>query len=479
MTERVRFWLVVGLPYVALALAWSLVLPTWEAPDEEPHLQYARHVAREGRLPAQAVGAPGLLLEGHQPPLYYVLLALLVGKEEEPLEPNPAFPDEPAAFLHGPEETFPFAGVAAEVHWLRLTSVAMGVVAVLLIHRLARSLWPGDPARSLLAVGWCAFLPQFTYVTGSLNNGVMASVFSAWALYLLLAPRTGGTVSGAVVGLAVGCALLAKTTTLFLVPLGALILWFRHGIRTAAAYAVTVLVVSGWWFVRNAVLYGDPLAWKLQVSSAYALVRPERISLGFMRDVCVHLFRSYWGAFGDGARITLPPSLYCVLAVLCSAVVAGVVLRVMRKPYVAGVAAAAFLWTVAWPMARRWLWVWVEPGHCEIIGAGGAVACAVGVGWWLKGQPYRGRAAPAVRWALWGALGSLAGVLVYNLRFPQAQGRFLFPALACHGLLVALALGPWIGSARRTYVFLGGLASLNIVVLLLYVWCPFHGGCFP
>ena len=87
-------WLVVVL-YLALATAYAVYTPAWQAPDEPAHYNYVSYVAEEGRLPVLAPGdypaayleeikarrfpadmsiAP-LRYEAHQPPLYYLLAA--------------------------------------------------------------------------------------------------------------------------------------------------------------------------------------------------------------------------------------------------------------------------------------------------------------------------------------------------------------------------------------------------------------------
>ncbi len=480
MTERGYFWILVGVPYVALATVWSLVVPTWEAPDEEPHLRYARYVARHRRLPVQTPGSADALMEGHQPPLYYVLLAPFVdANDQSVLQPDPDFPSRPTAFSHGSEEVFPFTGVAAQIHSLRLTSIGIGLLMLVLTYGLARAVLPDDRPAALLAAGWCAFLPQFTYVMGSLNNGVLAAFLSTLGVYAMLVPRRAGLLPAVAAGLVVGLALLAKTTTLFLVPLGVLIMWRRRGVGAAGVFVTLVAAISGWWFVRNTLLYGDPLAWRLQVSSAYALVRPERLNAGFVREALVHLFRSYWGAFGDGARITLSPSLYCALAVVCCAALGGAAWRLGVRAGLAGGLSGAFVWIVAWPMARRWLWSFTTHGVAEVVGMAGAVATAGIAAWFFKTRPDRGLRQRSAWWLVLAALGSLAGVLVYNLRFPQAQGRFLFPALACHGVLAAYGLKSFIGRRRGVFCVVSTLALLNAGVLVFYVHRAFHGRWYP
>src|SRR5438128_8761694 len=59
-------------------VAYALVTPAFEAPDEYSHYSYVEYLHTFRRLPVQpnpAVGAEALEL--HQPPLYYVLAAPL------------------------------------------------------------------------------------------------------------------------------------------------------------------------------------------------------------------------------------------------------------------------------------------------------------------------------------------------------------------------------------------------------------------
>lgn len=139
-----------------------------------------------------------------------------------------------------------------------------------------------------------------------------------------------------------------------------------------------------------------------------------------------------------------------------------------------GCGAGAFLWLVAWPMARRWFWHWIAPGAVEVMGGVAVVAVSAAIARWLPAEeesPVPGRP----WWPLWAALGSLAGVLVFNLRFPQAQGRFLFPSLACHGILAGYGLRVWVRTRRVVRGVVAGLAAVNVVILVSYVYRTFQG----
>ncbi|MDJ0847532.1 MAG: hypothetical protein QNK04_04020 [Myxococcota bacterium] len=68
--ERRGLLLVVAL-HLALGLGYSVLMPVWEAPDEQAHYRYALHVARHGERPPLAENH-----EAFQPIPYYALASL-------------------------------------------------------------------------------------------------------------------------------------------------------------------------------------------------------------------------------------------------------------------------------------------------------------------------------------------------------------------------------------------------------------------
>ena len=63
--------------FVALAVAYGVVNPLFESPDELPHYRYVRDLVETRRLPVLELDGPQL--ESHQPPLYYTISALVAG----------------------------------------------------------------------------------------------------------------------------------------------------------------------------------------------------------------------------------------------------------------------------------------------------------------------------------------------------------------------------------------------------------------
>ena len=83
------------------------------------------------------------------------------------------------------------------------------------------------------------------------------------------------------------------------------------------------LAVAGWWYVRNGLLYGDPLAFNVWVAIAGG--RPVPVTLTGLLHEFQGFRISYWGNFG-GVNIIAPEWVYTVLDAF--AILAGIGLGV-------------------------------------------------------------------------------------------------------------------------------------------------------
>src|SRR5205814_3056401 len=134
---RARFGLaLILLIFVALAAWLSVLIPLGEAPDELPHFTVTRYIVQHGELPATADEH-----EAFQPPLYYLLGALLshsIDTHDFVVKVNadydPAAPDAPKALLlHTRAEAFPYHGWVLAWHLIRAFSILMGSVTIVAI----------------------------------------------------------------------------------------------------------------------------------------------------------------------------------------------------------------------------------------------------------------------------------------------------------------------------------------------------------
>ncbi len=471
------------LAFLLLGLLYSLTVPVFEAPDEDAHFAYARYLAETWRLPVQDPDNPGpWRQEGSQPPLYYAVVALVIQgidtRDAEALDWNnpqnvmghPGVPGNKNRFIHTDREAFPYRGAALAVHLARLVSLLMGAGTVWLTYLIAQHIFAGRLAPALAAAALVAFLPQFLFVSGAVNNDNAVTLFSTGTLYCLLrvvsGPGSQDSEGRALVagrrrpwtwelglGACLGLALLSKLSALLLVPFVVLVLavaaWQRrsearfaraHGPQTADRrpsteqpstvgdqrsfqhsalfwFGIMTLVtlgmaalVAGWWFLRNVQLYGDPVASNVIMAVAgRRAFNLERFLAGAW-DEFRGLRWSFWALFG-WFSLPVVRSVYLVLDLLTLVAVLGLVIVAMGRRPSAALRSAALL--------ALWL----------LMVFGGLV-------WWTT--------------------------LVKG-----AQGRLLFPAIAPIAVLLVAGWRVWLPDRLERAM----PALVGVPMLAFAVWC--------
>jgi hypothetical protein len=181
------------------------------------------------------------------------------------------------------------------------------------------------------------------------------------------------------------------------------------------------LLIAGWWYVRNALLYGDPLAIALQQEMGRPILYPRSLTDPyFVTDFPLVTFLSFFAVFGWLSLYVWRP-VYLFYGLVVAYALAGLV------------------------------YLWLRP---------------------LPALPID----PPARRALALSAGFIAllyaGLMHYNLSFSQPQGRLLFPALGAVALLVVLGwqrlCAPWPAGQRRVLLALP-LANVAIAFAVL-VW---------
>lgn len=337
--------------YVALAVSYSLVNPLYESSDELRHVRYVRHIAVHRELPVQRAGAPRA--QSHHPPLYYALGALASGwvpVEQDVYYQPPENPfwayrhwevgsDNKNLYVHGPEEDFPFRGITLAVYTMRWMTVVMGAAVVWLSHRLGREVFPNQQAIALGGAALVAFNPQFLYLSGAVSNDTLAALCGAAVLIVCVRLVKGGPSLRTEVqlGILMGLSLLTKFHLLaLLAPVSvSLVLavrahegvWrarrgagWRAGLRSAAVILGLSTLISGWWFLRNWQLYGDPTG--MRTLNQLWAGRPVEGNWWVISQSWPYLWSSLWGRFGYG-QVPLPEPIYRGMLVFCVAALTG------------------------------------------------------------------------------------------------------------------------------------------------------------
>lgn len=415
---------IIGL-FALVAFAYSLVVPPFETPDELYHYGFARHLALGNGLPVMTGEADGpWRQEGAQAPLYYFLLSRLIAPvDHSDFEAvaqinaranlgDPLYPGNKNFMLYS-SRALPLQGTNLALHIGRWFSICLSALTLWFTYRIARRLFPAAPHLAVLALLIPATLPQFAFISASVNNDVLVTLLCTATLYMLVSllsrPRQQAVSwrDWALLGTLLGLAALSKLTGLGLLPLTGLALvglaWQRSDwgllARAAPILAALVALIAGWWYWRNYALYGDPLA--AETLLVIEGLRTSQLTWQHFWGELRGLRYSFWGLFG-WFSILLPSWIYTLLDGVMLLAAAGWLLALVKN----------------WP--RRPLSAWLAQGtHLA----------------WLCV-------------AAWGGL--LWAFMLYWLTFAMSsQGRLLFPGLAAYSILLVLGLHRFFAQVQR------------------------------
>ncbi|HJL70551.1 MAG TPA: glycosyltransferase family 39 protein, partial [Anaerolineales bacterium] len=284
--QRHVLWVALAL-VAALSLFSSATNPLFEPPDELQHYQFVRYLVEERKLPVAELNKEASqtrrLFDStpsglNRPPLYYIIGALLVAQIDDPEEipagnpfwaymPEQVSRDNKQQFLNTDSQTFPYNGTALTVHLLRLWSSALALCTVTVMWLLGRTLWPDGLARMAAMLSIAVLNPMFLYLAGAITNDNLIILCGTLSLWLSVrALKDGFTYRTTIlIGVVWGCALLSKLTGLMLaIPWGVALVYTAEQrqdrklfISRIAVVIGIALALSGWWFIRHLLLYGE------------------------------------------------------------------------------------------------------------------------------------------------------------------------------------------------------------------------------
>jgi Dolichyl-phosphate-mannose-protein mannosyltransferase len=439
-------FLVILAAFVALAAGYSVVNPLYESTDEIGHWRYVEYLRIFQRLPQPRTD--GVLIQSHHPPLFHAAAALVsawVPRDRpwdyEP-ERNPFWGyrywepgiDNKNQFVHRADEAWPYRGTTLAIHVVRWFNIVLGALTVWLAYRLALIIFPERRALALGATAFVAFNPMFLHLSGGINNDVAAGLVSTATLLVCMKivgqatfPKAESFREGEStiqLGVLFGLALLTKFNLLALLPVIEIALAVAaYRARSWKAFAranLTVLglaaLIAGWWYLRNMLRYGEASGVEM-MSRVWGGARVPSQSLGVALSEMPYLWTTLWGRFGYG-QIPLTDTLYIVLGILVSISLPGLIL------------------------------VWIRSRHQGTLLS--------------RRQSLQLALCGLSVFLFWGTVFAYA-----TLSVNAAMGRFLFPALACFGVLAFLGLSGWIPSRWE-----GGLAAgVNLALAALAVYC--------
>jgi 4-amino-4-deoxy-L-arabinose transferase-like glycosyltransferase len=459
-----------------LGVAWSLVTPAWQAPDENSHFGYVQYLAETGSLPGRHPDAPVFSTEQRdaadasnadlaaaQPSIkmnwdaraFARWRELRIGedpsKREDAGGPNPAANNPPLYYLaEVPAYLLAKHGdVFTRLEALRIASLIWLLVAVMATWLLAGELFGPQPPLQLLAAGVVGLAPMVLFIAASVSPDSM--LYASWAVVFWLGvrmlrhPATPARVG--VFALAVGAACVVKATSYALLPGAALAVLVTvrrstppvmsgHTARLLAAAGVGLAATLGVWLVVARVR-GQAASPQVASVTGGGAIDP--------REFFSYLWQFYLPKTSlqtDFASIapTLPAWDFLVKGTL-----------------------ASFGWTEV--EFDAWVY-WV----CLLVGL--AVTCGTAIGLWADRAKIDRSVAGFFSLVV---ISLLAGLHVSEYRQLNAgalnffQGRYLLPLTPLAGLAVARA-ALLVPSSRRPSVIgvtLAGLFAFNLFSLAL------------
>ncbi|MCX7800283.1 MAG: glycosyltransferase family 39 protein [Fimbriimonadales bacterium] len=361
------------------------------APDERQHANYVQRLLEGSGLPVFNPEDPNLYesYQSHQPPLYYALAAgwsRLVG----------------LASAVDPEAGFR----------LRLLNVLIGSLGVWGLFLAGRWLTMDDRT-GLMAAAIGGLLPMGCALSGAVSNDPLLIALCTFSLAFQIRATSerAGRYDLWWAALFAGLAMLTKTSGVALLPGLALAAWWsgrrrpekRGWLRALGPALLAVAVVLPWW-IRNSLLYGDPLAARAFQQAFTGAMQAsqgmERVGVaGYWLEVVKGTWCSFVGVFGYW-DIWLDPRLYAASALAAALGLAASLVR-LRLERPAG------------------LWVAAVFGVCV-----------------------------------------LALFVRFNLQYFQAQGRYLHPAIAAFAVWIAFG-----ATSPRARLWPLGVAALALLAL--------------
>ncbi len=222
---------------VALRVHNSIAYPVPRGYDSFGHVMYIWYLLKTGRIPLANEG-----WSFFHPPLFFAIAAAMwrVLRHVDPIR---------------------------VMHLISLVFSLLGLVPAWISYLIVRRYFGARPLLLLLAPTFVLFLPVCIYTAPMIGNEGLHAVLCAVIVYCLLRTLDEWSLAWAsALGTSLGLALLTKFTATGMVLSATMVIlavgWHRHQwrrpIRVLAVALSIAVVISGWFYVRNAVVFRNP-----------------------------------------------------------------------------------------------------------------------------------------------------------------------------------------------------------------------------
>ena len=298
---------------------WAIVIPFGQAPDEIQRYDVGNFIFKYHELPV--AGDERLFYGGYgttyatTPYLPYLLGGILM------IVMN---------FLFNIENLYLVP---------RLISVISGVFSVFLVFKICKGL-KLDTNLNYFVTSLFAFVPGYAFVNSYVNQDSFAILVNLFVVFTWVKGKQEGWLIKNYVYTGIGLALCLLTylNGYIIIPVTVMLLLFHYFQKKQSGFwkkllflMIPILVISGWFFVRNYIIYdGDMLgvSYSKQLSEKLAseemkpsnrlTMQRQGVSIGEMltdRGWLVGTYRSFWGTFGH-MDTAFPLSFYIRISTL-------------------------------------------------------------------------------------------------------------------------------------------------------------------
>ncbi len=300
---------------------------------------------------------------------------------------------------------------SAQVYALRFLAALLGLVTIGVVYKTAQMLvsaWS-----SALCAAIVSALPMFIMFSASVTNDPLAVLLSSVTLSMIVKCVTKGLTKKElnVLCLLVGLAGITKYTLLGLAPVAMAAVYFERKRRDEQwlvpllSIAASFILISGWWYLRNAILFGDIFRSQAEAEMGMFAGGGVPNSPSYWLSVVTAMTSSFLGLYHSFPK--WPSTVYGTVTVIAALILFGSFIAALRN---------------------RW-----SPAKVSL--------------------------------AAYGLLVS-AVVLAYQINHFQPHGRLLFPAITVI-VLAVVGLDRWIPPEKRVMASLTGLGALACLSVAL------------
>ncbi len=316
------------------ALLWSFVRsPGSGGPDEISHFNIVRKMVAAGGLAKFEGYSPGAFAGG-------------------PVRAQVAHEITPNAFA------IPVAAIISiissndsdfNIHIARVFGVALYPITLWLGFLTFRRLFHDMNAAPVWGVAVMATVPMFTLVHSYYTNDTPSIAASTFAIYSMVRASQSHFASRDIVllGVALGVVGLHKYTGFVVFPAVAAVILWKLWRQPARLLQVTISVlglaaaISCWWYIRNWILYGDPIGVAFTQAavdaSGGAPIPPRARGLNpieFVQETnwIAENFATFWAGYGL-EKLKLPGAAYLSFGALIVTATIGFATRVILTLY--------------------------------------------------------------------------------------------------------------------------------------------------